>query len=98
METPEQIRERTLELLEQAKANLKPSKEKISEEEMQIITRFISERIFPFRKMERLGHPNRPKESNINKLRKRNAHRTRNKRFCLLQQVRENADKENQVE
>ena len=63
MKTPEQIRERTLELLEQAKANLKPSTEKISEEEMQIITIFISERIFPFRKMERLGHPNRPKES-----------------------------------
>ena len=72
MKTPEQIRERTLELLEQAKANLKPSKEKISEEEMQNITRFLSEIIFPFRKMERLGHPNRPKESNINKLRKRN--------------------------
>ena len=75
MKTPEQMKERTLELLEQAKANLKPSREKISEEEMQNITRFISERIFPFRKMERLGHPNRPKESNINninKLRKRN--------------------------
>ena len=72
METPEQMKERTLELLEQAKANLKPSKEKISEEEMQIITIFLSQRLFPFRKMERLGHPNRPKESNINKLRKRN--------------------------
>ena len=58
METPEQIRERTLELLEQAKANIKPSREKISEEEMQNITRFISEIIFPFTE-----HPNRPKES-----------------------------------
>ena len=72
MKTPEQMKERTIKLLEQAKANLKPSKEKISDEEMQIITRFLLEKIFPFRKMERLRHPNRPKESNINKLRKRN--------------------------
>ncbi len=67
METPEQMKERTLELLEQAKANLKPSKEKISEEEMQIFRRLVFEKIFPFTE-----HPNRPKESNINKLRKRN--------------------------
>ena len=82
MKTPEQMKERTLELLEQAKANLKPSREKISEEEMQIFRRLVFEKIFPFRKMERLGRPNRPKESNINKLRKRNyANRTRNKRI-----------------
>ena len=58
MKTPEQMKERTLELLEQAKANLKPSKEKISEEEMQIFRRLVFEKIFPFTE-----HPNRPKES-----------------------------------
>ena len=58
MKTPEQIRERTLELLEQAKANLKPSTEKISEEEMLIFRRLVFEKIFPFTE-----HPTRPKES-----------------------------------
>ena len=58
MKTPEQMKERTLELLEQAKVNLKPSKEKISEEEMQIFRRLVFEKIFPFTE-----HPNRPKES-----------------------------------
>ena len=57
-QTPEQIRERTLELLEQAKANLKPSREKISEEEMQIFRRLVFEKIFPFTE-----HPNRPKQA-----------------------------------
>ena len=65
MKTPEQMKERTLELLEQAKANLKPSTKIIPEEEMQIFRRLVFEKIFPFTE-----HPNRPKESKYKQAKK----------------------------
>ena len=58
MKTPEQMKERTLELLEQAKANLKPSTKIIPEEEMQIFRRLVFEKIFPLTE-----HQNRPKQA-----------------------------------